>query len=176
MQKNAEKVMRLIRKLSKEEFEKLDDLIDDYDDELEASSKGASNAKEEDSKADAAVQQAAAGVVSDIAKDKLMDEQGKEPDYAQTAQDESALVGAVKDDQQADANVRASNSAAAPGIAAKSSEEYDDEIINYKKELADKQAEIDKIRAELDAVQRKQWKADDEERIKLDKVARLFST
>jgi len=63
-------------------------------------------AKAQDAKADASVQEKSATVITDIAKDKLDDAEGKSPDYDATDADERELVKAVNNDQETDKAVQ----------------------------------------------------------------------
>jgi len=131
--KTADGVMTAIRKLSRDEFLKLDDLIDGYEDELEVAEEAARAESDEQ----AAEESAEAAEVDEV------------------AEQEEIVEDSTDDDETGEAVQR-------------TSESYDTEIVELKKQLAE-------VQAKLDIASRKQWKADDAERTALDRAAAIFN-
>jgi len=158
--KTAEGVMAAIKKLPKEEFSKLDDLIDAYEDEIEVAGK------------EAVAEEATAEEAGEQAEAEVLKEAGTPAEVVEESED-------AEKEAQAEVKTETADETALPAETAevvKTADEYEAEIITYKKQIADLEAEKQKVYADLDAAQRKQWKADDKERTKLEEAARIFNT
>ena len=130
--------------LLKKQRTELDEAIQAYeqDDNSQSSNEDLKQAKKQDAITDEQVQSKAADVITDIAEDKLADAQGKEPDYANTSEDETKLVDAIEKDKQADKDVQ--------GAQDESNNDHEDEEHEEEDEEEDEDEDEDEGRDAVD--------------------------